>query len=75
MHDGILKTDQLRFKMVDCKPWILVVKMDLAKYRLIRAKKDLETAADNLGNGKYRASVNYTDRHPNGHITMDCVSP
>ena len=32
--------------------------MDLAKYRLIRAKEDLETASDNLENGKYRASVN-----------------
>ena len=32
--------------------------MDLAKYRLVRAKEDLETAADNLDNGKYRASVN-----------------
>ena len=32
--------------------------MDLAKYRLVRAKEDLETAADNLENGKYRASVN-----------------
>ena len=32
--------------------------MDLAKYRLVRAKEDLETSADNLGNGKYRASVN-----------------
>ena len=32
--------------------------MDLAKYRLARAKEDLETAEDNLGNGKYRASVN-----------------
>lgn len=32
--------------------------MDLAKYRLARAKEDLETAVDNLENGKYRASVN-----------------
>ena len=32
--------------------------MDLAKYRLARAKEDLETAEDNLENGKYRASVN-----------------
>jgi uncharacterized protein (UPF0332 family) len=32
--------------------------MDLAKYRLVRAREDLETAADNLENGKYRASVN-----------------
>ena len=32
--------------------------MDLAKCRLARAKEDLETAEDNLGNGKYRASVN-----------------
>ena len=32
--------------------------MDLAKYRLARAKEDLETAVDNLKNGKYRASVN-----------------
>ena len=32
--------------------------MDLAKYRLARAKEDLETAADNLENGKFRASVN-----------------
>ena len=32
--------------------------IDLAKYRLVRAKEDLETAADNLKNGKYRASVN-----------------
>ena len=32
--------------------------MDLAKYRLVRANEDLETAADNLENGKYRASVN-----------------
>ena len=32
--------------------------MDLAKYRLARAKEDLETAAGNLDNGKYRASVN-----------------
>lgn len=31
---------------------------DLAKYRLDRAKEDLETASDNLGNGKFRASVN-----------------
>ena len=31
---------------------------DLSKYRLDRAKEDLETAADNLANGKYRASVN-----------------
>ena len=32
--------------------------MDLAKYRLVRAKEDLDTAAGNLENGKYRASVN-----------------
>lgn len=32
--------------------------IDLAMYRLARAKEDLETAADNLENGKYRASVN-----------------
>ena len=32
--------------------------MDLAKYRLARAREDLETAADNLKNGKLRASVN-----------------
>ena len=32
--------------------------MDLARYRLARAKEDLETAVDNLKNGKYRASVN-----------------
>lgn len=32
--------------------------MDLALYRLERAKEDLETADDNLKNGKYRASVN-----------------
>lgn len=32
--------------------------IDLAKYRLDRAKEDLETAADNLENGKFRASVN-----------------
>ena len=32
--------------------------IDLAKYRLARAKEDLETAEDNLENGKYRASVN-----------------
>ena len=32
--------------------------MDLAKYRLARAEEDLETAADNLENGKFRASVN-----------------
>ena len=31
---------------------------DLSKYRLDRAQEDLETAADNLANGKYRASVN-----------------
>ena len=31
---------------------------DLSKYRLDRAREDLETAADNLANGKYRASVN-----------------
>ena len=32
--------------------------IDLAKYRLDRAKEDLETASDNLENGKFRASVN-----------------
>ena len=32
--------------------------MDLSKYRLARAKEDLETAEDNLMNGKYRASIN-----------------
>ena len=32
--------------------------IDLSKYRLDRAKEDLETAADNLSSGKYRASVN-----------------
>ena len=33
--------------------------MDLAKYRLVRAKEDLETAADNLENGApgYRSTV------------------
>lgn len=31
---------------------------DLSKYRLNRAKEDLETARDNLTGGKYRASVN-----------------
>lgn len=31
---------------------------DLSKYRLDRAQEDMETAADNLTNGKYRASVN-----------------
>lgn len=32
--------------------------IDLSRYRLERAKEDLETAEDNLANGKYRASVN-----------------
>lgn len=32
--------------------------IDLSRYRLERAKEDLETAEDNLENGKYRASVN-----------------
>ena len=32
--------------------------IDLAKYRLARAKEDIETAEDNLTQGKYRASVN-----------------
>ena len=32
--------------------------MDLSKYRLARAKEDLETAEVNLANGKYRASIN-----------------
>ena len=32
--------------------------IDLSKYRLARAKEDLETAEDNLVNGKYRASIN-----------------
>lgn len=32
--------------------------MELSKYRLARAKEDLETAEDNLMNGKYRASIN-----------------
>ncbi len=31
---------------------------DLSKYRLERSKEDLETAEDNLTNGRYRASVN-----------------
>ncbi len=31
---------------------------DLSAYRLARAKEDLETAADNLANGRFRASVN-----------------
>lgn len=32
--------------------------VELARYRLLRAKEDLETAADNIAGGKYRASVN-----------------
>lgn len=32
--------------------------IDLSRYRLERAKEDLETAEDNLANGRYRASVN-----------------
>lgn len=31
---------------------------DLSKYRLERAREDLETAEENLASGKYRASVN-----------------
>lgn len=31
---------------------------DLSRYRLERAKEDLQTEADNLANGRYRASVN-----------------
>ena len=31
---------------------------ELSRYRLERAKEDLETAEDNLTNGRYRASVN-----------------
>ena len=31
---------------------------DLARYRLARAKEDLETAEENIASGKYRASVN-----------------
>ena len=31
---------------------------DLARYRLARAREDLETAGDNLAHGRYRASVN-----------------
>lgn len=31
---------------------------DLCRYRLERAKEDLETAGENLSGGKYRASVN-----------------
>ena len=32
--------------------------IDLSLYRLERAKEDLETAVDNLENGRFRASVN-----------------
>ena len=32
--------------------------MDLSRYRLEKAKEDLETAEENLNTGKYRASVN-----------------
>lgn len=32
--------------------------MDLARYRLARAKEDLDTAKENLSSGKLRASVN-----------------
>lgn len=31
---------------------------DLSKYRIEKAREDLETAKENLENGKYRASVN-----------------
>lgn len=31
---------------------------DLSRYRLQKAREDLETARDNLANGRYRASVN-----------------
>ena len=31
---------------------------DLARYRLERAREDLDTASDNLSNRRYRASVN-----------------
>ena len=32
--------------------------IDLSKYRLERAREDLQTARDNFENGSYRASVN-----------------
>lgn len=31
---------------------------DLSRYRMAKAKEDLDTARENLENGKYRASVN-----------------